>query len=174
MDNTNYNENNENEINEIIEKTEKILITNFIFKNKLDKYVWDHLPIDEEDKIKILNEIIEEVNDSVVDTTASEANLLTVDLIESQISSFAGVSAENPDQMPTADNPYIITFANPDDVGELTIVYPQSIIENQWSYNYDFFIGDDELASLPEQLDPNDISSIITIRAKAQNTWNKL
>jgi hypothetical protein len=60
MDNTNYNENNENEINEIIEKTEKILITNFIFKNKLDKYVWDHLPIDEEDKIKILNEIIEE------------------------------------------------------------------------------------------------------------------
>ena len=60
MDNTNYNENNENEMNEIIEKKEKILITNFIFKNKLDKYVWDHLPLDEEDKIKILNEIIEE------------------------------------------------------------------------------------------------------------------
>jgi hypothetical protein len=60
MDNTNYNENNENEMNEIIEKKEKILITNFIFKTKLDKYVWDHLPLDEEDKIKILNEIIEE------------------------------------------------------------------------------------------------------------------
>lgn len=62
-----YNDelNNEKEMNEMLENCTKILNLNFIFRNKMDKFVFDRLPITPEDKIRILNEILQENADNI-------------------------------------------------------------------------------------------------------------
>ena len=117
--------------------------------------------------------VTESMNDSIV-SISSDVQNITADYLTSQLSHFASVSAPNPNSAPSVDNPYTITYSNLSDVTPLSIVYPQSIVEETRSLNDDFILEDDELASLPEQLDLNDLSAVITIRAKAQNTWNKV
>jgi len=62
-----YNDelNNEKEMNEMLENCTKILNVNFTFRNKMDKFVFDRLPITPEDKIRILNEILQENADNI-------------------------------------------------------------------------------------------------------------
>jgi hypothetical protein len=99
---------------------------------------------------------------------------LTATLINSALSSFASVTATDPTSPPTIDNPYTITFTEESDITNLSVIDPELVIETTTSFNADFLTGDDELVSLPMlKADSTDISSIITIRAKAQNTWNK-
>ena len=57
--------NNEKEMNEMLENCTKILNLNFTFRNKMDKFVFDRLPITPEDKIRILNEILQENADNI-------------------------------------------------------------------------------------------------------------
>ena len=57
--------NNEKEMNEMLENCTKILNLNFTFRNKMDKFVFDRLPITPEDKIRILNEILQENADNL-------------------------------------------------------------------------------------------------------------
>lgn len=57
--------NNEKEMNEMLENCTKILNLNFVFRNKMDKFVFDRLPITPEDKIRILNEILQENADNL-------------------------------------------------------------------------------------------------------------
>ena len=57
--------NNEKEMNEMLENCTKILNVNFTFRNKMDKFVFDRLPITPEDKIRILNEILQENADNI-------------------------------------------------------------------------------------------------------------
>jgi hypothetical protein len=57
--------NNEKEMNEMLENCTKILNVNFTFRNKMDKFVFDRLPITPEDKIRILNEILQENADNL-------------------------------------------------------------------------------------------------------------
>ena len=57
--------NNEKEMNEMLENCTKILNLNFTFRNKMDKFVFDRLPITPEDKIIILNEILQENADNL-------------------------------------------------------------------------------------------------------------
>lgn len=117
-------------------------------------------------------QITEQFNDVTVAIT--DDNALTTSTIESKISNFASVTASNPDLPPTADNPYTIVYNDVSDVKPLSVVNPETIIEETWTHNEDFLLGDDELASLPEQSDANDITALVTIRARAQNTWNKI
>jgi F0F1-type ATP synthase delta subunit len=57
--------NNEKEMDEMLENCTKILNVNFTFRNKMDKFVFDRLPITPEDKIRILNEILQENADNL-------------------------------------------------------------------------------------------------------------
>lgn len=117
--------------------------------------------------------IIVRANDEDV-LTESEMAPMTVDLLNEKLT-FATVTADNPDAMPTSENPYLITFESSVDTTPFSIVNQEKIIEIQWSKNSDFALGDDELISLPIlQNASTDISSIITIRSKAQNTWDKV
>ena len=50
--------NNEKEMNEMLENCTKIMNINISFKNKQDKYVFDRLPISDEDKLEIINSIL--------------------------------------------------------------------------------------------------------------------
>jgi hypothetical protein len=52
--------NNEKEIQEMLENCTKVMNMNIQFKNKEDKYVFDHLPLTAEDKLQLLNEILAE------------------------------------------------------------------------------------------------------------------
>jgi hypothetical protein len=49
---------NEKEMNEMLENCTKIMNINIVFKNKQDKYVFDRLPISAEDKLEIINSIL--------------------------------------------------------------------------------------------------------------------
>jgi uncharacterized phage protein gp47/JayE len=103
-----------------------------------------------------------------------DANL-NASVLNSKLSSFASVSAVNSNAKPTIDNPYTITYSKTNDVNELTIVNPELIIETKKTFNNDFLLGDNQLTSLALLQDAStDISQIITIRVKAQNTWNKV
>jgi hypothetical protein len=118
--------------------------------------------------------VTEKINDFEV-TFDQDLSILNASLLDNKLSSFASVSAENPDALPTIDNPYTITYNNTNDVTPFAITNPDSIVETTWSYNNDLLLGDDELVSLPIQIsNSTDISSIITIRSRAQNTWNRV
>lgn len=105
---------------------------------------------------------------------SAEIYELSVDDVEEKLSSFATVTANNPSLMPSKDNPYLIEYTDVTDIEELTIINQEEIIGGEWVYNNDFLLGDDELAAMPELSDYSDLSSVITIRARAQNTWNKI
>jgi hypothetical protein len=49
---------NEKEMTEMLENCTKIMNINIVFKNKQDKYVFDRLPISVEDKLDIINSIL--------------------------------------------------------------------------------------------------------------------
>jgi len=51
---------NEKEIQEMLDNCTKVMNLNIQFKNKEDKYIFDRLPINAEDKIQLLNEILAE------------------------------------------------------------------------------------------------------------------
>jgi uncharacterized phage protein gp47/JayE len=109
-----------------------------------------------------------------IDVAFTTVAPLTATLINSALSSFASVTATDPTSSPTIDNPYTITFTEESDITSLSVIDPELIIETTTSFNTDFLTRDDELVSLPLlKTDSTDISPIITIRAKAQNTWNK-
>jgi hypothetical protein len=57
--------NNEKEMNEMLENCTKIMNINISFKNKQDKYVFDRLPISDEDKLEIINSILKENADNL-------------------------------------------------------------------------------------------------------------
>ena len=57
--------NNEKEIEEMLENCTKIMTHNITFKNKQDKYVFDRLPISDEDKLEIINSILKENADNL-------------------------------------------------------------------------------------------------------------
>ena len=52
--------NNEKEIQEMLDNCTKVMNLNIQFKNKEDKYIFDRLPLNAEDKIQLLNEILAE------------------------------------------------------------------------------------------------------------------
>jgi len=109
---------------------------------------------------------------NIIDVTLAG---LTATSLNAKLSYFATVSATDPSAMPTVDNPYTITYINNSDINELTITNPELMIESSTVFNNDFLLGDNQLASLPlPQADSTDISNMITIRVKAQNTWNKV
>jgi hypothetical protein len=76
---------------------------------------------------------------------------------------------------PSFDNFTTITYTGLADVEELKIT-SSTINSGVGSFNRDFQIGDNELASIPLGFyDENgnlDMDSIIKIRTKAQNTWS--
>jgi hypothetical protein len=57
--------NNEKEMNEMLENCTRIMNINISFKNKQDKYVFDRLPISDEDKLEIINSILKENADNL-------------------------------------------------------------------------------------------------------------
>ena len=57
--------NNEKEIEDMLENCTKIMTHNITFKNKQDKYVFDRLPISDEDKLEIINSILKENEDNL-------------------------------------------------------------------------------------------------------------
>ena len=59
--------NNEKEIQEILDNCTKVMNMNIQFKNKEDKYIFDRLPLNAEDKIQLLNEILAEQKNNNVD-----------------------------------------------------------------------------------------------------------
>ena len=116
-----------------------------------------------------------------LDNGANNGKQLTVTNLNNLIGGFVTVTAQisgNENKFPTVDNPYIITYDNASDVEPLSIVNPEYISDYAWSYNSDFILGDDELAALPTGIVNSDGSinqeDVITIRSKAQNTWNKI
>jgi hypothetical protein len=115
-----------------------------------------------------------------LDNGKNNGKQLTVTNLNNLIGGFATVTQinNNGNKFPTIDNPYTITYNNISDVEPLTIVNPEYISDYAWSYNSDFILGDDELAALPTGKVNSDGSinqeDVITIRSKAQNTWNKI
>lgn len=75
---------------------------------------------------------------------------------------------------PTFNNRIIIEYNSLLAKDKLSILNA-NINQGYGVYNSDFQIGDDELIALPVGMnEATDLSSIITIREKAQNTWNSL
>jgi len=116
-----------------------------------------------------------------LDNGKNNGKQLTVTNLNNLIGGFTTVTSQisgNENKFPTIDNPYIITYDSVSDVEPLTIVNPEYISDYAWSYNSDFILGDDELAALPTGKVNSDGSinqeDVITIRSKAQNTWNKI
>ena len=63
-------DNNEPEITEqdmtkMLEESQQVLNLNLVFRNKLDQYVFERLPISATDKMRILNEILKENADNL-------------------------------------------------------------------------------------------------------------
>jgi hypothetical protein len=71
--------------------------------------------------------------------------------------------------LPSFDNPITIALSNKSVKDALSIV-STNVNTGIGAYSEDFQIGDGELASLPE----GDLTSAVTIRIKAQNTWKNL
>lgn len=113
-----------------------------------------------------------------LDTTANGGQQLTTTTLGTLFSNFATVSASSPSNFPTIDNPYTINYINGNDVNLLTVVDGGYLSDSSWVYNNDFLLGDNELAALPIGMTDSsnnvDPSSVITIRAKAQNTWDQI
>jgi|GEM_PF-4047265 len=77
---------------------------------------------------------------------------------------------------PSFNHPITITYNNKTAKDKLAIV-GININTGFGAYNEDFQIGDNELVALPEGVLSNgvtDISSVMTIRVKSQNTWNNI
>jgi len=56
---------NGKEMEEMLENCTRIMNYNISFKNKQDKYVFDRLPISNEDKLEIINSILKESADNL-------------------------------------------------------------------------------------------------------------
>lgn len=77
---------------------------------------------------------------------------------------------------PSFNNRIVITYNSMSAKDKLSIV-DTNVNVGYGVYNSDFQIGDDELASLPVGALTNgtlDLSTMITIREKSQNTWNSV
>jgi hypothetical protein len=55
----------EQEMTKMIEESQQVLNLNLVFRNKLDQYVFERLPISASDKMRILNEILKENADNL-------------------------------------------------------------------------------------------------------------
>ena len=77
----------------------------------------------------------------------------------------------------TVADPFIITYTSKSDKNALVIGNTERLTGGPNIVNSDFFLKDDELAALPVGKTVNgtlDITSVMTIRVKAQNTWNQI
>lgn len=63
--NNNEPEITEQEMNKMIDEAQQVLNLNLVFRNKLDQYVFERLPISAADKIRILNEVLKETADNL-------------------------------------------------------------------------------------------------------------
>lgn len=55
----------EQEMTKMLEESQQVLNINLVFRNKLDQYVFERLPISATDKMRILNEILKENADNL-------------------------------------------------------------------------------------------------------------
>jgi hypothetical protein len=55
----------EQEMTKMLEDSQQVLNLNLVFRNKLDQYVFERLPISATDKMRILNEILKENADNL-------------------------------------------------------------------------------------------------------------
>jgi uncharacterized phage protein gp47/JayE len=77
----------------------------------------------------------------------------------------------------TVADPFVITYSSKSDKNTLVISNTERLTGGPNIVNSDFFLKDDELAALPVGKTVNgtlDITSVMTIRVKAQNTWNQI
>jgi len=55
----------EQEMTKMLDESQQVLNLNLVFRNKLDQYVFERLPISATDKMRILNEILKENADNL-------------------------------------------------------------------------------------------------------------
>lgn len=73
----------------------------------------------------------------------------------------------------TATAPYVITFSA-NGLRDLIKVSTNALVGAATTFDYDFFLKDDELPSLPGTALSTDTVAGLIIRPRAQNTWNQL